>query len=95
MNISRLPAPKRLGLLGLMLGFAMLVGCQTMTPEERRAADMRTCAGYGFKPNTDGMAQCLLQLDLDRRADMRAFEARSTAMWNQPVILERRVIVEP
>jgi hypothetical protein len=89
MNISRNAA-----LTALVVLAGLLAGCQTMTPEERRAADQRTCMGYGFKPNTDGMAQCLLQLDLDRRADMRAFEARSAAMWNQPVILERRVIVE-
>ncbi|WP_206531592.1 hypothetical protein [Affinirhizobium pseudoryzae] len=89
MNISRNAV-----LLGMAVLAGFLSGCQTMTPEERRAADTRTCMGYGFKPNTDGMAQCLLQLDLDRRADMRAFEARSAAMWNQPVILERRVVVE-
>ncbi|MBP2547690.1 hypothetical protein J2858_000583 [Neorhizobium galegae] len=72
---------------------AGLAGCQTMTPEERRAADERTCAGYGFRPATDAMARCLLDLDLDRRADMRAFQTRSM-MFDQPVILERRVIVD-
>lgn len=86
--------PARLTLL-VMAGLTMvLAGCQTMTPEERRAADERTCLGYGFKPNTDALARCMLDLDLDRRADNRAFQARTDHMWNQPVIVERRVIVE-
>lgn len=82
-------------ILGLTLISALLLSsCQSMTPQERRALDERTCRGYGFKMNTDAMAQCLLQLDLDRRADMRAFQARSSLMWDRPMILERRVIVE-
>lgn len=71
-----------------------LAACQTMTPEERRAADERTCAGYGFRSKTDGMARCLLDLDLDRRADARAFQARTDRMlWAPPLMAERRVIV--
>jgi hypothetical protein len=77
----------------ILVAAAALSGCQTMTPEERRAVDERTCAGYGFRPGTDAMARCLLDIDLDRRADMRAFQARSM-MFDRPVILERRVIVE-
>lgn len=73
----------------------LLAACQSISPEERRAADMRTCAGYGFRPNTDAMARCLLDIDLDRRADTRAFQARADRMmWQQPMIVERRVIVE-
>jgi hypothetical protein len=33
-----------------------LAACQTMTPEERRAADERQCMSYGFKRGTDGFA---------------------------------------
>ena len=36
-----------------------LSACQTMTPEERRAADERQCLGYGFKRGTEGFATCL------------------------------------
>jgi hypothetical protein len=60
----------------------LLAACQTMTPEERRAADQRACVGYGFKPGTNAMAQCLLDLDLDRRADSRAWRyQQSVTMW--------------
>ncbi len=71
-----------------------LAACQTLTPEERRAADERTCTGYGFRPNTEGMARCLLDIDLNRSADARAFQARTDRMmWAPPVVVERRVII--
>ena len=71
----------------------LLTACQTMTPEERRAADERTCAGYGFRPGTDAMARCLLDLDLDRRADMRSWrDQQNRTMWG-PMYVERRVII--
>ncbi|MBT9368748.1 hypothetical protein [Rhizobium sp. CSW-27] len=78
----------------LVSAACLLAGCQTLTPEQQRAADERTCTGYGFRPQTDAMARCLLDLELDRRADMRAFQTRSSLMFDRPVILERRVIVE-
>lgn len=57
--------------LGILLTLG-LAGCQTMTPEERRAADEQTCRSYGFRKGTDAFASCLLHLDLDRRAARRA-----------------------
>lgn len=83
----------RILLTSLMMSL-FLSGCQTISPEERRAADERTCLRYGFKPNTDALARCLLDLDLDRRADGRAFQARADQMWGGPVIVERRIIVD-
>lgn len=72
----------------------LLAACQTMTPEERRAADERTCAGYGFRPGTDAMAQCLLDLELDRRAEMRSWRDRqASTMWG-PMYVERRIIIK-
>ncbi|WP_245413646.1 hypothetical protein [Mangrovicella endophytica] len=50
----------------------LLSGCTTMSPQERRAADEETCRGYGFKPRTNGFAECLQRIDLDREADRRA-----------------------
>jgi hypothetical protein len=54
-----------------------LSACQTMTPEERRAADERQCLSYGFKRATNGFATCLQRIDLDRRADARAFRIQA------------------
>lgn len=72
----------------------LLASCQTMTPEERRAADERTCAGYGFRAKTDAMARCLLDIELDRRAQTRSMMERNDSMfWQPPIVVERRVIV--
>ncbi|WP_017963179.1 hypothetical protein [Rhizobium leguminosarum] len=54
---------------------AGLSACQTMTPEERRAADEQRCLGYGFRRGTDSFAACLQRIDLDRRAESRAQSA--------------------
>lgn len=81
--------------LGSLAAMLALTACQTLTPEERRARDEVTCRGYGFRPNTDQMARCLLDLDLDRRADNRAWQAQvNRDMFWSPVVVERRVIVE-
>jgi hypothetical protein len=83
---------RRLLIPSLML--VLLASCQTMTPEERRAADERTCAGYGFRANTDAMARCLLDIELDRRAQTRSMMERNDSMfWRPPIVVERRVIV--
>ncbi|RUM98840.1 hypothetical protein EET67_04125 [Pseudaminobacter arsenicus] len=50
---------------------ALVAGCTTMTPEERRAADEAKCRSYGFTKRNDAFAECLQRLDLDRRADLR------------------------
>jgi hypothetical protein len=82
----------RLVLIAALAG--PLAACQTITPEERRALDETTCAGYGFRPKTEAMARCLLDLDLNRRADARASLARADRMlWTPPGLVERRVIV--
>ena len=73
----------------------LLSSCQTMTPEERRAADESTCRGYGFRSGTDAMARCLLDINLDRRAENRAWQARvNRDMFYRPVVVERRIIVD-
>ena len=72
-----------------------LTSCQTITPEERRAADQQTCARFGFRPGTDAMARCLLDLDLDRRADSRALRGQMDRdLFYRPVVVERRIVVE-
>ncbi|RFB97957.1 hypothetical protein B5K08_05240 [Rhizobium leguminosarum bv. trifolii] len=73
---------------------AVLSACQTMTPEERRAADEQRCLGYGFRRGTDGFATCLQRIDLDRRAESRAQSAEmmQSMAWdlNGPYIYRDR-----
>lgn len=86
MRLHRILIPSALLLL--------LASCQTMTPEERRAIDERTCASYGFRAKTDAMAQCLLNLELDRRAQTRSMMERNDSMfWQPPIVVERRVVI--
>ena len=85
----------RLALLATLavIGTA-LTSCQTITPEERRAADQQTCARFGFRPGTDAMARCLLDIELDRRAERRAWRAESDAMMGrQPIVVTRPVYI--
>ncbi|KAA3503063.1 MULTISPECIES: hypothetical protein [Rhizobium/Agrobacterium group] len=80
--------------LGSLAAMLALTACQTLTPEERRARDEATCRGYGFRTGTDQMAGCLLDLDLDRRADNRAWQAQMNRdMFYRPVVVERQIIV--
>ncbi|CAN7539109.1 hypothetical protein LJR231_003888 [Phyllobacterium sp. LjRoot231] len=63
----------------------LIAGCVSMTPEERRALDNQTCSSYGFRRGTDAFANCLLNLDLDRRAASRAqFEQMQ---FNTPLLI--------
>lgn len=49
----------------------LLVGCQSMTVEERRAHDRQTCRDYGFRYLNDAFAECMMRLDLERKAARR------------------------
>jgi len=69
-------------LLFVALG-AILGGCTTMTPQERRAADEKTCLSYGFRRNTDALATCLQRIDLDR-VPLAAIWQRSDALGLEP-----------
>ncbi|MBB4239142.1 hypothetical protein [Rhizobium esperanzae] len=62
-------------LIALLAVTAGLAACQTMTPEERRAADEQRCLNYGFRRGTDAFATCLQRIDLERRAESRAQSA--------------------
>lgn len=69
---------------------ALVAGCTTMTPQERRAADEAECRSYGFKRQNDAFAECLQRLELDRRAARRSIAAIDP--WPQPpIIIYRRV----
>ncbi|MCV0396171.1 MAG: hypothetical protein K5872_04660 [Rhizobiaceae bacterium] len=79
----------RMAALGLLL---VAAGCTTITPEEQRAKDEEECRGYGFRASGDAFAQCLLQLELDRRAARRAMSARLDH-WDRPrpVVIYRQM----
>ncbi|KKB77317.1 hypothetical protein VW29_18305 [Devosia limi DSM 17137] len=80
----------------LLVGAAVLLaGCQTTSPEERLANQNATCAGYGFKPGTDGFANCMMQMDRDEQADYRRrqqelsdsmYDMNRSMRMNRPVI---------
>ena len=59
-----------------------LVAC--VSKEEQRAEDMRTCEGYGFKPDTNGMADCLMKVD---QARQRQFDADADAEMEEDDIM--------
>lgn len=68
-----------------------LSGCQSMTPQERRAADEAECVNYGFRGGTDAFAECLQRIDLDRRAQARANLA--SLERSRPLVVYRAVPV--
>jgi len=73
---------------------AFLAACTTITPEERRARDEAECTSFGFRKKTDAFADCLLRLELDRRADRRAATAELRSM-SDPFVIYQPVYVEP
>lgn len=79
-------------LLPLGLCFGILAACTTITPEQQQANDEASCAGYGFKPRSEAYANCLLQLHLDRRADIRAWQNERTDLLSQPVIYQPIIV---
>lgn len=84
-------------IIALVIGGAgLLTACQSLSPEAVRQRDEQRCQlSYGFKPGTDGMAQCLQNIDLDRRAESREMQARMQRdLMYRPVYIERRVIIE-
>jgi hypothetical protein len=63
-------------------------GCVSTTDAERRAIDETRCRSYGFRSATDGMARCLLEIDLDRAAERRF--RMDTAFGGTPWFYGRR-----
>lgn len=66
--------------LGAIVGLALLaVGLAAcVSPEEQRATDQQTCAGYGFQPGTDAFAHCMMKTAQQREAQ-EAANARQRA----------------
>lgn len=64
----------RIKLLSALLLTGLISGCTTLSAEQIRAQDEATCASYGFKAYSNGFSNCLLQLDLSRQADQRAWQ---------------------
>ncbi len=48
---------------------ASLGGCQTVSPEVRQANNKAACDGYGFKPNTNAYAACMMNMDQSAKED--------------------------
>ena len=64
-------------------GTILLVGGCGPTAEEQRVMDQDRCIGFGFAPNTDAFAHCMMgtsmQRDSEAAADRRAAAARDAA----------------
>ncbi|MGV1790785.1 hypothetical protein [Rhizobium sp. A37_96] len=72
--------------LSLLAITLMLSSCQTA--EEIRAADEARCSSYGFRHGTENFANCLMNQDLSRRADQRAFmESNDDFFWGPTVVV--------
>jgi multidrug efflux pump subunit AcrA (membrane-fusion protein) len=70
--------------LPVTLSLAVLAAC--VSPEEQLAADRQKCAGFGFAPGTDTLANCMLTLNQQRDAERAAAQrenARTQAMQQQ------------
>lgn len=83
----------RIGIWALLGLAAMIGGCTTMTPEERRAADEAQCRSYGFTKRNDAFAQCMQRIDLDRRAARRADDIafnRYDPWYGRPIVVYAR-----
>ncbi|MFT4184881.1 MAG: hypothetical protein QM636_23505 [Rhizobium sp.] len=66
-----------------------LSACQTA--EQIRAADEARCSSYGFKRGTQSFGNCLMNQDLSRRADQRAFmESNDDFFWGPPYVVGPR-----
>lgn len=66
-------------IVGIAALAVALCGCATTTPAERLAGNQASCQAYGFKPNTDAFASCIMQQemaddasDADRRTRISA-----------------------
>ena len=51
----------------------LLTAACASTRAEQRVIDEGRCRSYGFRAGTDAFSKCLLDVDLDRAADRRAF----------------------
>ena len=72
--------------LSLLAMTFVLSSCQTA--EEIRAADEARCSSYGFRRGTENFANCLMNQDLSRRADQRAFmESNDDFFWGPSIVV--------
>lgn len=76
------------------LAVMALAGCSS-TAEERRLADENACRGYGFAVGSDAFANCLLQLDLDRRESRRQQLNSAPPLFPGVVVIERPAPAAP
>ncbi|WP_196257933.1 hypothetical protein [Pelagibacterium limicola] len=71
------------------LAAIVLAGC-TVSAEERRIRDQQTCRGYGFVEGSEAFANCMMQLDLDRRAAQRESLNRTPPLFSPTVVVVRQ-----
>lgn len=70
------------------LAALVLSGC-TVSAEERRIRDQQNCRGFGFVEGSEAFANCMLQLDLDRRAAQREALNSAPPLFPPTVVVVR------
>jgi hypothetical protein len=64
------------------LAALLLAGC--VSAAEQKAADEKTCAGYGYKPGGDDFSRCMMTIDQNRNKmrdqDMNAVQMEQSIM---------------
>ena len=60
---------------GLAVAIALLTGC--VSPAEQAAMDRQRCAGFGFAPGSEAMANCTMNISQQRQAEQAAMQRQN------------------
>ena len=69
----------RLAVLAMACATAALSACGP-SPAEQAVMDQQRCAGFGFQPNTDAFAHCMMQISTQRDAQAAANQRQQDAI---------------
>ncbi|MDX2095012.1 MAG: hypothetical protein SFW64_03635 [Alphaproteobacteria bacterium] len=64
--------------IAILAALSMLTACEMppqKTKEQVRAEIEKSCTGYGFKKGSDKFAECVMKVDLERKANEAAIDA--------------------
>jgi len=62
------PLPMGMHMMKVALGLCVLCLIAACAPQQPTMSDDERCSNYGFTPGDNAFAQCMMQLDQQRRA---------------------------